>query len=43
VRVRGQVKRHLVDKNSKIRTVIEIEAAKKILVGLAATGVLRDD
>jgi hypothetical protein len=43
VRVRRQVKRHTVEENGEIRTVVEIEAAQKILVGLAATGVLRDD
>ena len=43
MRVRRQVQRHIVDENGEIRAVIEIEAAKKILVGLAAAGVLRDD
>ena len=43
VRVRGQVQRHIVEEDSDIRAVVEIEAAKKVLVGLAATRVLRDD
>ena len=43
VRVRRQVKRHIVEENGDICAVVEIEAAKKILVGLAAAGVLRDD
>ncbi len=43
VRVRRQVQRHTVEENGEIRAVVEIEAAKKILVGLAAAGVLRDD
>src|SRR5580704_18435922 len=43
VRVRRQVKRHIVDENGEVCTMVEIEAAQKILVGLAATGVLSDD
>src|SRR5208282_1505444 len=43
VRVRGQVQRHTVEENGDIRAMVEIEAAKKILVGLAAARVLRDD
>ena len=43
MRVRRQVKRHIVNENGDICAVVEIEAAKKILVGLAAAGVLRDD
>ena len=43
VRVRRQVQRHIVDENGEVRAVVEIEAAKKILVCLAAAGVLRDD
>ncbi len=43
MRVRRQVKRHIVEENGEICAVVEIEAAKKILVGLAAAGVLRDD
>jgi hypothetical protein len=43
VRVRRQVQRHTVEENGDIRAVVEIEAAQKILVGLAAAGVLRDD
>jgi hypothetical protein len=43
VRVRRQIKRHAVDENGEICAVVEIEAAKKILVGFAAAGVLRDD
>ena len=43
MRVRWQVQRHIVEENGEIRAVVKIEAAKKILVGLAATGVLRDD
>jgi len=43
VRVRRQVKRHIVEEDGDICAVVEIEAAKIILVGLAAAGVLRDD
>ena len=43
MRVRWQVKRHIVEENGDIGAVVEIEAAKEILVGLAAAGVLRDD
>ena len=43
VRVRWQVQRHIVEENGDIRAMVEIEAAQKILVGLAAAGVLRDD
>ena len=43
MRVRRQVQRHIVEENGEIRAVVEIEAAKKILVGLTAAGVLRDD
>jgi len=43
VRVRGEIQRHTVEGEGDIRAVIEIETAKKILVGLAAAGVLRDD
>ncbi len=43
MRVRRQVQRHIVEENGEIRAVVEIEAAKKILVGLAAAGVLGDD
>src|SRR5580698_6080201 len=43
VGVRWQIKRHIVDENREICAVVEIEAAKKILVGLAASSVLRDD
>ena len=43
MRVRRQVQRHTVEENGEIRAVVEIESAKKILVGLAAAGVLRDD
>ena len=43
VRVRRQVQRRIVDEDGEIRAVVEIEAAKIILVGLAAAGVLRDD
>ena len=43
MRVRRQIQRHAVEENGEIRAVIEIEAAKEILVGLAAAGVLRDD
>ena len=43
VRVRRQVQRHIVQENGEIRAVVEIEAAKKILVGFAAAGVLGDD
>ena len=41
--VRRQVQRHIVQENGEIRAVVEIEAAKKILVGLAPAGVLSDD
>ncbi len=43
VRVRRQVERHIVDEDGEICAVVEIESAKKILVGFAAAGVLRDD
>ncbi len=43
MRVRREVQRHVVKENGEIRTVVEIEATKKILVGLTAAGVLRDD
>src|SRR5208337_5069396 len=43
MRVRRQVKRHTVEEDGEIRAVVKIEAAKKILVGLAAAGVLSDD
>src|SRR6516164_4587270 len=43
VRVRREVKRHTVEGDGEICSVVEIEAAKKILVGLAAAGVLSDD
>ena len=43
VRVRWQIQRHVIQKNSEIRPVIEIETTKKILVCLTAPGVLRDD
>ena len=43
MRVRRQVKRHIVEEYGEIRAVVEIEAAQEILVGLAAAGVLRDD
>ena len=36
VRVRREVKGHIVEGNGEIRAVVKIEAAKKILVGLAA-------
>ena len=42
VRVRRQVQRHIVDEDGEIRAVVEIETAKKILVGLSAAGVLCD-
>ena len=41
--MRRQVERHTIEENGDICAVVEIEAAKKILVGLAAAGVLRDD
>jgi hypothetical protein len=43
VRVRRLVKRHAVEENGEICAVVEIESAKKILVGFAAAGVLSDD
>ena len=43
MRVRRQVKRHAVEEYGEVCAVVEIEAAKEILVGLAAAGVLRDD
>src|SRR5262249_20116350 len=43
VRVRGEVQGHIVEENGEVGTVVEIEAAKKILVGFAAAGVLGDD
>jgi len=43
VRVRRQVKRHIVEENGDICAMVKIEAAKIILVGLAAPGVLSDD
>src|SRR5262249_59992494 len=43
VRVRGEVQGHIVEENGEVGTVVEIEAAKKILVGFAAAGVLSDD
>ena len=36
----GQIDWHSVHFSAEIRTVIEIKTAKKILVGLAVTGVL---
>src|SRR5205823_3949374 len=41
--MRTQVDRHAVHRGGEIRSVIEIEAAQKILVGLAVAGMLRDD
>jgi hypothetical protein len=43
MRVSAHVDRHAVDRDSQISAVIEIEAAQKILVGLAVAAVLRDD
>jgi hypothetical protein len=37
------VDRHVVDRDSQIRAVVEIEAAQEILVGLAVAAVLGDD
>jgi hypothetical protein len=41
--MRRQVQRHTIEENGEVGAVVEIEAPKKILVGLAAPGVLRDD
>ncbi len=43
VRVRSQVQRHAVEENGDVRAMVKIEATKKVLVGLAAACVLRDD
>lgn len=43
VAVSGHVDRHTVQGDGKISAVIEIEAAQKVLVGLALAGVLGDD
>ena len=43
VAVRRHIDRHTVDPGSEIRAVVEIEAAQKILVSLAATRVLCRD
>ena len=43
VAVRRHVDRHAVDGDGKIRAVVEIEAAQKILVGFALAGMLGDD
>src|SRR3974377_1499868 len=42
VRVRRQVQRHTIEENGKICAVVEIEAAKKILVGFSTARVLSD-
>jgi hypothetical protein len=42
VRVRRQVQWHPVEGKCDIRAVVEIEAAKKVLIGLAAARMLRD-
>src|SRR5271170_94207 len=41
--MRRQVKRHTVEEYGEICAVVEIEAAKEILVGLTTAGVLSDD
>jgi hypothetical protein len=41
--VRRHVDRHAIDKAGEIGAMIEIEAAKEILVGLAAARMLRGD
>jgi hypothetical protein len=41
--MRWKVQRHIVEENGEICAVVEIESAKKILVGLAAAGVLSND
>jgi len=43
MRVRRQVERHVVEEHGEIGAMIQIEAAQKILVGLAAACVLSDD
>jgi hypothetical protein len=43
VAVRAEVDRHVVDRQREVGSVIEVEAAEEILVGLAATGMLGGD
>jgi hypothetical protein len=43
VRVARQVDRHVIDLGCQIGAVIEIEGAKKVLIGFAFAGVLRHD
>src|SRR5262249_35160823 len=43
VRVRRQIQRHSIKENGEVCSVVEIEAAKKILIGLTAASVLCDD
>ena len=41
--VAGQVHRHARDGRAEVGAVIEVEATQEVLVGLAVTGMLRDD
>jgi len=43
VRVGAHIDRHLVDGDCEIGTVVEIEPAQEVLVGLAVAAVLGDD
>src|SRR5207248_730938 len=43
VRVSAHVDRHVVDRDRKIRTVVEVVAAQEILVGFALTAMLGHD
>ncbi|MPM96483.1 hypothetical protein SDC9_143646 [bioreactor metagenome] len=41
--MRRHVDRHAADRGGEIGTVIEVEAAQEVLVGLAVAGMLRHD
>ena len=43
VAMRSEVPRHAIDDAGEVRAVVELDAAQEILVGLAATRVLRGD
>jgi hypothetical protein len=43
VAVRAQIERHAVDIGREVRAMVEVEATQKILIGLAAAGMLDRD
>jgi hypothetical protein len=43
MRVGGQIERHVVDEDGEVCAVVQIEAAKEVLIRLPTTGMLRDD